>query len=222
MALADRRMNCKIKSKKMKIILLNLLCMIVLLNVTACTKKTGNPDVEKNALSVELILPNVASAGSTVKIQGSGFGDNPAGIQVRFGEVMGEVLDLSDGVISVKVPELADGSKINVSVLVGGNTSNIKTFRVRKIGEVVLAQKDTVEWTENKSPNIAAIKAGIPAYGERVVKYIRNEQQLLEIELSEPVIVAVADRELPWDFQFSQYTTFTVGSDVCQLEHESG
>lgn len=184
----------------MKTILLNLLCMFVLLDVTSCTKKTENPGVAENALSVELILPNVAAAGSTVKIQGKGFGNSPARIQVKFGEVMGEVLDLSDGVISVKVPELADGSKVDVSVLVGGHTSNIKSFRVRKVGEVVLAEKDTVEWVENKGANIAAIKAGIPAYGEWVVKYIRNGKQLMEVELGEPVIVAEADRELPWGF----------------------
>ena len=186
----------------MKTILLNLLCMFVLLDVTSCTKKTEEPDTngEGNALSVNLILPNVAAAGSTVKIQGSGFGSSPEGVQVKFGEIMGEVLDLSDGVISVKVPELAEGAKINVSVLVGGHTSNIKSFRVRKIGELVVAEKDTLEWTENKSPNIAAIRAGIPAYNEQVVKYIRNGHQLLEVELSEPVIVAVADRELPWGF----------------------
>src|SRR5690606_36518718 len=161
---------------------------------------TEEPDTngEGNALSVNLILPNVAASGSTVKIQGNGFGSSPEGIQVKFGEVMGEVLDLSDGVISVKVPELAEGAKIDVSVLVGGYTSNIKSFRVRKIGELVLAQKDTVEWIENKSPNIAAIRAGIPAYDEGVVKYIRNGRQLLEVELGKPVIVAVADRELPW------------------------
>ena len=186
----------------MKTILLNLLCMFVLLDVTSCAKKTEEPDTngEGNALSVNLILPNVAASGSTVKIQGRGFGNSSGDIQVKFGEVMGEVLDLSDGVISVKVPELAEGAKINVSVLVGGHTSNIKSFRVRKIGELVLAEKDTLEWIENKSPNIAAIRAGIPAYDEQVVKYIRNGRQLLEVELGKPVIVAVADRELPWGF----------------------
>src|SRR5690606_18709798 len=158
----------------MKTILLNLLCMFVLLDVTSCTKKTENPGVAENALSVELILPNVAAAGSTVKIQGRGFGNSPAGIQVKFGEVMGEVLDLSDGVISVKVPELADGSKVDVSDLVGGHTSNIKSFRVRKAGEVVLAEKDTVEGLVNKGSNTAAIKAGIPAYNEGLVTDSRN------------------------------------------------
>lgn len=186
----------------MKTILLNLLCMFVLLDVTSCAKKTEEPDTngEGNALSVNLILPNVAASGSIVKIQGNGFGSSPEGIQVKFGEVMGEVLDLSDGVISVKVPEFPEGVKIDVSVLVGGYTSNIKSFRVRKIGELVLAEKDTIEWIENKSPNIAAIRAGIPAYDEQVVKYIRNGRQLLEVELGKPVIVAVADRELPWGF----------------------
>src|SRR5690606_4404425 len=78
----------------------------------------------------------------------------------------------------------------------------IRDFHVTGVQTCALpiSEKDTVEWVENKGANIAAIKAGIPAYGEWVVKYIRNGKQLMEVELGEPVIVAVADRELPWGF----------------------
>jgi len=186
----------------MKTLLLNLLCMFVLLDATSCAKKTDDPKtkVEESALSLKLILPNVAASGSTIQIQGRGFGSSLEAVQVKFGDVTSEILDLSNGIISVKVPELADGSKIDVSVVVGGHTSNIKSFRVRKIEEPVVAQKDTIEWIEDKNPNIAAIEPGIISYNEQVVKYIRNGQQLLEVELGKPSLVVVAEEEVGWGF----------------------
>ena len=184
----------------MKTILLHLLCLFVLLDVTSCTKKTDNPKVEESALSLKLILPNVAASGSTIQIQGRGFGNNSGSVQVKFGEVSGEVLELANDIISVKVPELADGAKVDVAVLVGGLTSNVKSFRVRKIEEPVVVQKDTVEWIEDKNPNIVAIQHGIMSYNEQVVKYIRNGQQLLEVELGKPSLVVVAEEQVGWGF----------------------
>ncbi|RZF59355.1 IPT/TIG domain-containing protein [Sphingobacterium corticibacterium] len=186
----------------MNTILWNLLCMFVLLGVPSCAKKTEDPDVkvDENGLFVKLILPNVAEAGSTVQVQGRGFGDNPGNVQVKFGDVSAEVLEVRRDVISVKVPSLTSGSTVDVHVYIGGVAANTTKLRVRDKGESALAEKDTLEWIENKSPNIAAIRAGIPAYDEQVVKYIRNGRQLLEVELGKPVIVAVADRELPWGF----------------------
>ena len=186
----------------MKTILLNLLCMFVLLDVTSCAKKTEDPDVkvEENDLFVKLILPNVAEIGSTVQIQGRGFGDSQKNIQVKFDNVGAEILEVRSEAISVKVPTLTSGSTVSVRVYVGSAVSNTAQLRVKEGTGPVIAQKDTIEWIEKKDPNIATIKAGIASYNERVVKYIRNGRQLLEVELGKPVIAAVADRELPWGF----------------------
>src|SRR5690606_25093507 len=196
------KMNFKIESIIMKTILVQLLCMFVLLDATSCAKKTDGPKNkdDHNALSLRLILPNVAASGSIVQMQGRGFGSSQESVQVKFGDVTGEVLELSNGILSVKVPELADGTKVDVAVVVGDNTSNIKSFRVRKIEEPIVIPKDTIEWIEDKNPNIAAIEPGIMSYDEQVVKYIRNGQQLLEVELGKPSLVVVAEDEIGWGF----------------------
>lgn len=195
-------MNFKIESIIMKTILVQLLCMFVLLDATSCAKKTDGPKKkdDHNELSLRLILPNVAASGSMVQMQGRGFGSSQESVQVKFGDVTGEVLELSNGILSVKVPELADGAKVDVAVVVGDNTSNIKSFRVRKIEEPIVIPKDTIEWIEDKNPNIAAIEHGIASYDEQVVKYIRNGQQLLEVELGKPSLVVVAEDEIGWGF----------------------
>jgi hypothetical protein len=179
-----------------------LLFTFIFLNVFSSCSKSADP-IEKEETSnlfVDKVLPNIAASGTIVQIQGKGFGDEQENIQVKFGEVTAEVLSVTDKNISVRVPALGDKSIVNVLVLVDGVVLNTKEFRVRNIDGAIIAQKDTVVWIENKNPNIAAIKPGIASYGEQVVKYIRNGKQLLEIELGKPIIVSVADRELPWGF----------------------
>lgn len=174
--------------------------VLILLDVSSCSKK-GVPTehTSESGLFINLVLPNVAASGSIVQIQGRGFGDNKESVQVKFGDVVAQVFDVTDGSIEVEVPSLADGSKVAVLVLVNGVASNAKDLRVRMIDEVVIAPKDTLEWVENK-PSLNAIVPGITSYNEQVVKYIRNGQQLLEVELGQPVEVAVADRDYPWGF----------------------
>lgn len=181
---------------------LSLIYTFVLLNVSFSCAKSNYPieKEEASSLFVSMILPNVAASGTVIQIQGKGFGDNPENIKVKFGDIAAEVLAVTDKNISVKVPALNDGSIVNVLVSIGGVVSNTKDLRVRNIEGNPIAQKDTVEWIENKNPNIAAIKPGIASYDEQVVKYIRNGQQLLEVELGKPVIVSVADKEYPWGF----------------------
>lgn len=184
----------------MKTIILNMLCLFILLDATSCTKDTANPKVTESGLLLKLILPNVAASGNTIQIQGRGFGSNVENVQVKFANVLAEVSEVTNDIITVKVPELADGARVDVTVIVGGNTSNIKSFRVRKIAEAVVIQKDTIDWVENKNTNIVAIEHGIMSYGEQVVKYFRNGQQVLEVELGKPSTVVVAEEEVGWGF----------------------
>ena len=186
----------------MKYILLNMLYTFILLNGSSSCSKSAHPveKAEAGNLFVSMVLPNVAASGTVVQIQGKGFGSNQENIQVKIGDVTAEVLAVTDENISVKVPALSDKSIVNVLVFVGGVVLNTKELHVKNTGGTTIAQKDTVNWVENKDPNIAAIKPGIASYGEQVVKYIRNGRQLLEVELGKPVIVSVADKEYPWGF----------------------
>lgn len=172
-----------------------------LINVISCTKiDESDSKGINNSLSIHRILPNVAAVASFITIEGQGFGTDKNSAKVMFGDQSLEILEWSTNVLKVQVPAIEQGSKVLVSVLVNGAKSNEQYFRIRNLNEVTIEPKDTIEWIEHKSPNIAAVEHGVVSYDEQVIKYIRSGSQLLEIDMGKPVLVSVADREYDWGF----------------------
>lgn len=184
----------------MKTVFFKIFCVLLLFNGISCVKKIDEPKAEESTLSLKMILPNVAASGATIQLQGRGFGSDLTNVEVKFGETKAEILELKNDVIAVKVPVLAGGTKVDVAVNMAGSISNTKSFRVRKIEETMVEEKDTVEWIEEKNANIVAIESGVMSYDEQVVKYMRNGKQLIEVELGKPSIVVVAEEEVGWGF----------------------
>lgn len=77
------------------------------------------------------LSPNHARVGMTVDINGAGFSRAPGENRVQFGGVTTPVLSASETRLRVRVPNLPPG-RVNVTVMVNGETSNSILFTVER------------------------------------------------------------------------------------------
>jgi hypothetical protein len=93
--------------------------VITLLLLSACETRVPYYDAENlvsiDGLSIESQMGNIS--GEIVEISGSGFGEDPYGVTVMFGHQNGEVLDVTDSLLSVTVPHgPVSGGAVDVRV----------------------------------------------------------------------------------------------------------
>ncbi|RPJ41365.1 MAG: hypothetical protein EHM19_12110, partial [Candidatus Latescibacterota bacterium] len=77
-------------------------------------------------LRIDSLDPNVALAGDTITVVGSGFGAAPG--TVRFDETAGTIVSWANGVVRVIVPSGPDPGEMEVRVVAGGRTSAPRPF----------------------------------------------------------------------------------------------
>ncbi|MGV8090507.1 MAG: BACON domain-containing protein [Mangrovibacterium sp.] len=103
----------------------------------------------------------------------------------------------NDGSFRIKVEENRTGKNrsMRFSFLLNGE----------ELSESVAVSQEGKEliYDERDNQDITVIRAGIPAYSETNLTYRRNGSSILQAELKEPVVVAVAERPEGWGyFQF--------------------
>jgi exopolysaccharide biosynthesis protein len=116
---------------KRKIISLHsifVLIAIPLLVATSCSDKADHEEI----LSPPSIVSMTASCfyNSTVVITGKGFSTNKEDNIVKFGAVSGTVTEAKSTSLSVKVPDLASASTVDVTVTNSGLISNAKSIAI--------------------------------------------------------------------------------------------
>lgn len=75
---------------------------------------------------ISLIIPNTGFIGDIVKMTGENFGNVKKSVSINFGSVKTEAIDISEKLISFKVPDLIGRNEISVSI--NQNTSNVLFF----------------------------------------------------------------------------------------------
>ena len=81
-------------------------------------------------LTLSSVSPNAGPVGTSVTLSGSAFGATQGSSTVNFGNVTANVTSWSDTSIVATVPSGLPTGPINVTVTVGGQTSNSQTFNV--------------------------------------------------------------------------------------------
>jgi hypothetical protein len=103
------------------------------------------------------ITPPKAEVGATISLMGTGFGSNPGGVTVHFGDTTGKVASVSDTQVAVAIPEgPAGGENVSVSVETKGGRSNALFLKV------------------SASPRITALNPDVAMPGDEVVAQGKN------------------------------------------------
>jgi hypothetical protein len=103
----------------------------------AGAKFTWQISTTKSAIKVTSLDPNdEVVVGDKVKIAGEGFPANPAAVQVNFNAKRARINSATPRQLQVEVPQDADTGDNNVTVKVGGWTSDPKKLKVRGIPEL--------------------------------------------------------------------------------------
>jgi hypothetical protein len=107
-------------------IVLSLLNVFLLVNVS-CGKKSDQDSI--TSPSIVSITPS-CFYNSTVVITGKGFSSNKEDNIVKFGTVSGIVTEAKSNILTVKAPDLAPATTVDVTVTSGGLSSNVKSITV--------------------------------------------------------------------------------------------
>ena len=99
-----------------------------------CAGCSSGDDDDDGSTPPPLVLSSIVPAsglvGTSVVLTGTGFGDTAAGNQVLFGAAPATVTSWADTSIQAVVPAAAPAGPVNVTVAVGGTTSNAVPFEV--------------------------------------------------------------------------------------------
>lgn len=87
-----------------------------------------------NSLSIGNINPGIGISGNTISIAGQGFG-NSTGI-VSFGSTAANVVDWSDSLIDVEVPDVSGGKYAITVTSIDGNSDTYSSFEVLNSSQV--------------------------------------------------------------------------------------
>ncbi len=129
-----KRIIKKNKLNITRIISVILMVMPVLIGFYSCSDEVAEP----SATTLNELLPEAATAGDSLTLTGSGFGDEQGTNRVLFGTTAADTYSLwSDSTIVVTIPDFS--SAVDVSVEIDGVGSNVKTLSVSSSDAVELS-----------------------------------------------------------------------------------
>ena len=113
------------------------------------TSPTPNP-TDGEAVAIDAIVPDQGPRGTSVEIQGKGFGTELLGVEVRWGDEVIEPELVADNVITVTAPSTTTGGTVDIEVVAAEGSYKIEngyTYRGGYGGVV------TIEYLEYINPD---------------------------------------------------------------------